>query len=137
VTHAPNEEELALEVTSQTHLSAIPFPCTLKQLAILADRASLFVGGDTGPLHLAAARGTPIVAIFGATLARRNGPFSPEDVVVQDPEAVPDAYYRRANDDRYINVSVDQVRQAIERRLARASKPRPHHYAQTAADGSS
>ncbi|MBI3950770.1 MAG: lipopolysaccharide heptosyltransferase I [Acidobacteria bacterium] len=136
VTHAPDEEELAWQVTEGGRPSAIAFPCTLKQLAVLADRASLFVGGDTGPLHLAAARGAPIVAIFGATLARRNGPFFPDDVVVQDPDAMPEAYYRRSNDDHYINVPLDQVQQAIERRLARASKAQPNQDARTATDGS-
>jgi len=135
VTHAPDEERLAQEVISATRHSAISFPCTLKQLAVLADRAALFLGGDTGPLHLAAARETPIVAIFGPTPARRNGPFSPEDVVVQDPQAAPNAYYRRINDDQYINVSVDQVKRAIERRLARASKPQSDQCARTATDG--
>jgi ADP-heptose:LPS heptosyltransferase len=109
----------------------------LKQLAVLADRAALFIGGDTGPLHLAAARGTPIVAIFGPTPARRNGPFSPEDIVVQDPQAEPNAYYRRLDDDNYINVSVNQVKEAIERRLAHASRPQSHQYAHATADAAS
>lgn len=122
VTHAPDEVGVAHEVAEGAPRSAIPFPCTLKQLAVLADRAALFVGGDTGPLHLAAARRTPIVAIFGPTPGRRNGPFSPEDVVVQDPQARPRAYYRRRDDDHYINVSVDQVKDAIARRLARAGR---------------
>lgn len=138
VTHAPDEEKLAWEVTSGTRLSALPFTCTLKQLAVLADRATLFVGSDTGPLHLAAARGTPIVAIFGPTPPQRNGPFSPADIVVQDSQAEASPYYRRrVNDEHYITVSVEQVKQAIERRMASASKPQPNQQARTAANGAS
>lgn len=119
ITHAPGEEALAEEVRRRARGSAIPFACTLKQLAVLADRARLFIGGDTGPLHLAAARRTPIVAIFGPTPAGRNGPFSPHDIVVQDPRAEVSPYYRRrGNDESYIAVPVDEVKRAIERRLS-------------------
>jgi heptosyltransferase I len=58
------------------------FPTTLTQFIALAKRARLFVGGDTGPLHLAAACQTPIVGIFGPTDPARNGPFSREDLAV-------------------------------------------------------
>lgn len=133
VTHAPDEQMLAQEVVARCRDSVIPLCCTLKQLAALADRASLFVGGDTGPMHLAAARGTPIVAIFGPTVARRNGPFSPEDVIVQQEQRRASAYYQRGQDDDYINVSEDEVRQAIERRLARVSQFGPHKFARTVA----
>ncbi|SEO72850.1 glycosyltransferase family 9 protein [Propionispora vibrioides] len=48
---------------------------TLKQLAYLIRRSQAFVGGDTGPMHLAAATGAPVVALYGPTDANRNGPF--------------------------------------------------------------
>lgn len=59
------------------------FPTTIRQLAPLARKAKLFIGGDSGPLHIAAAAGTPILGIFGPTLPERNGPFRPSDVVVR------------------------------------------------------
>jgi heptosyltransferase-1 len=48
---------------------------TLKELAFLMKGASCFVGGDTGPMHLAAAVQTPVVALFGPTDPGRNGPY--------------------------------------------------------------
>ena len=48
----------------------------------LAAQAALIVSGDTGPLHIAAAVGTPVVALFGPTNPRRNGPWAPDDVTV-------------------------------------------------------
>lgn len=48
---------------------------TLKQLAYLIRRSQAFVGGDTGPMHLAAATGAPVVALYGPTDTNRNGPF--------------------------------------------------------------
>ena len=48
---------------------------TIPQLTSLLRRCALFVGGDTGPLHLAAALNTPVVALFGPTNPARNGPW--------------------------------------------------------------
>jgi heptosyltransferase-1 len=50
---------------------------SLKQLAYLIKSSKAFVGGDTGPMHLAAAIGTPVVALYGPTDTNRNGPFGP------------------------------------------------------------
>lgn len=58
------------------------FATTLPQLAALLARARLFVGGDSAPLHLAVACGTPTVAIFGPTSPRRLGPLDPHDISV-------------------------------------------------------
>lgn len=56
---------------------------SLKQTAGLIRSAALFVGGDTGPLHIAAAVGTPCVALFGAADPARTGPFGSAHVVVR------------------------------------------------------
>ena len=42
----------------------------------------IVVSGDTGPLHLAAAAGTPVVGLYGPTPPERNGPWDPRDVTV-------------------------------------------------------
>ena len=51
-------------------------PTTLRELAALLDRCSVMVGGDTGPVHLAAARGVPVVGIYGGSDPKRNGPIT-------------------------------------------------------------
>ncbi len=50
-------------------------PTSLRELARLLRDAALVVGGDTGPLHLAAALGTPVVGLYGPTNPARNGPY--------------------------------------------------------------
>ena len=45
------------------------------ELRALADRAAVYIGGDSGPLHIAATTQTPIVALFGPTLAERSMPW--------------------------------------------------------------
>ena len=53
-------------------------PSTLPQLIALTRRAALAIGGDTGPLHLAAALGRRTIALFGPTDPARNGPHFPQ-----------------------------------------------------------
>jgi len=56
---------------------------TLRELAAVARRARLFISSDTGPLHLAAAVGTPCIGLFGPWPAERNGPYGPQHLAIQ------------------------------------------------------
>lgn len=95
LTGAPNERTAVDAVKSA---AGVPVrdrvgELSLKQTAGLLRTARVFVGGDTGPLHMAVAVGTPVVALFGAADPRRTGPYgAPESVVVH---AVPCSPCRR------------------------------------------
>ena len=52
-------------------------PTAIADVVALARGAALMVSGDTGPTHIAAAVGTPIVGIYGPTRPERNGPWRP------------------------------------------------------------
>ncbi len=56
---------------------------SLRELAAITRQAAMFVGSDTGPLHLAVAVNTPSVGMFGPMPAERNGPYGPRHVPVQ------------------------------------------------------
>jgi lipopolysaccharide heptosyltransferase I len=56
---------------------------TLAQLAVLLRQANLVITNDSGPMHLAAAVGTPVVAIFGPTDPRKVGPFGLGHIVLK------------------------------------------------------
>jgi heptosyltransferase-1 len=58
---------------------------SLMELAALLERADLVVGGDTGPIHIAAAVGTPTVSLFRVTDAERNGPRGEDHIRLQAP----------------------------------------------------
>lgn len=58
-------------------------PTTLTELASLARRAKLFIGSDTGPLHIAAAVGAPCVGLYGPWPAKRHGPYGPKNIALQ------------------------------------------------------
>ena len=78
VAWGPGERGLAEQVGAE-----IAPGTTFRELAYLLKRASLVIGGDTGPLHLAAALGTPIIGLYGPTDPRRNGPYGQLERVVE------------------------------------------------------
>jgi len=120
VTFGPGEESLAQAVTSQARSGAVRLQeSTLKQFVALARRAALFVGGDTGPLHLAAASGTPIVSLFGPTSPERNGPFDPRDISVgRELWCRTECHRRNCWHWECMDIAVKDVKQAVLRRLA-------------------
>jgi len=65
---------------------ALAPPTDLDELAAVTRRASVMVAGDTGPLHLAAAVGTPCVGLYGPTSAARNGPYGAGHRVLAAPD---------------------------------------------------
>ncbi len=75
----PGDAALAAAITAAA--AAPPVDLTgktsLKQLAHIIKNARALVGGDTGPMHLAAALATPVVALHGPTDTIRNGPYGP------------------------------------------------------------
>jgi lipopolysaccharide heptosyltransferase II len=64
-------------------LTELPSDIDLVVLAAVLERLSLFITGDTGPMHLAAAVGTPVLAIFGPSLPTRYAPVSPRSRIVR------------------------------------------------------
>ncbi len=118
----PGEQDLASAVVAASDGAAIAAPQTgLGDLVALMHQAALFVGGDTGPMQLAAAVGTPTVAIFGPTDPSRNGPWHPADETISRYNTC-ECHYRR--ECRRANwcleeIAVDDVVEAIDRRLAR------------------
>ena len=69
------EEARAIVGTERAGRAALAPPTNLDELLAVLRRASVVVAGDTGPLHLAAALGTPCVGLYGPTSAERNGPY--------------------------------------------------------------
>jgi ADP-heptose:LPS heptosyltransferase len=119
LTGSPGEEGLISEVLRRSGSTRARYsPTTLVQFIALARRARLFVGGDTGPLHLAAVVATPVVGIFGPTDPVRNGPFAPDDIALSN--LGPINHTRRAPSPAYLpGISVETVLAAITKRLAR------------------
>ena len=92
----PGERALAEAVAVASNGAALVAPeTTIADVVAIARGARVMVSGDTGPLHIAGAVGTPLVALFGPTLADRNGPWSPRDVVIARTDRCSCLYERR------------------------------------------
>jgi lipopolysaccharide heptosyltransferase I len=92
----PGEKEIAESVVREAAGAArLAPPTELRQMIPYLRRARLFVGGDTGPLHIASALGVPVVGIYGPTDPERNGPAGAADRVVVHSVPCGPCYKRR------------------------------------------
>lgn len=96
---------------------------TLSGLAALARRARLFLAGDTGPLHLAAAVGTPCVGLYGPTRPELTGPYGIGHTVIKgDLPAGAGPVGPVMPGDPMAGVDVDRVVAACDTLLGRARR---------------
>jgi lipopolysaccharide heptosyltransferase I len=121
VTYGPGEGELAqtvLEASNSGKARAVSL--SLKGFYELAKRAQVYVGGDTGPTHLAIAAGTPIVGLFGPTEWWRNGSPRPDDICVErvDIDCRTDCHRRACSKWICMDIEVSRVLEAVGNRLA-------------------
>ena len=82
----PGEEGDARAIVGAAAGALLAPPTTLRDLTALARRARLVIAGDTGPLHIAAAAGTPCLGLYGPTSGVRNGPYGAGNRVLQSPD---------------------------------------------------
>jgi len=129
------ESALADAVVGRSDGAAVRAPeTTLGDLLALSSRAALMVSGDTGPLHVAAALGTPIVGLYGPTWPERNGPWHPHDIVISRAAECVCHHKRhclrkgaRTDPSRMCisDIRVEEVAAAVDQRLA-ATVPSRH-----------
>jgi predicted lipopolysaccharide heptosyltransferase III len=135
VTSGPSEPEAAAAVIAdaQARLAGAQrsqvLACgefSLAELRALLDRASLYIGGDSGPLHVAATTGVPIVGLYGPTLPARSAPWRALALITESVDAGPlacrpcDQRVCAPGDFRCLTaITVAQVRDAAERALIR------------------
>jgi len=120
VTHGPSETELAQAVvaassTGHTRIANV----SLKGFYALARRSKVYVGGDTGPTHIAVAAGAPIVGLFGPTEWWRNGSPHAEDICVErtDIDCRVDCHRRACSKWICMDIEVERVVRAVAQRI--------------------
>lgn len=120
VVTGPNENELAEKVAEKnlSHSATLAQP-SLKGFYELVKRAQVYVGGDTGPTHIAVAAGAPIVGIFGPTEWWRNGSPNPADICVErnDIDCRVDCHRRTCSKWICMDIDVETVLAAVSERL--------------------
>ena len=87
---------------------------TLKTLAALYEKTKFLISTDTGPMHMAAAVGTPVIALFGPTAPWRTGPFGSEHKILRSGLNCSPCFKRQCSTiDCMKQISVDQVMDAV------------------------
>jgi heptosyltransferase I len=117
----PGEESLARAVAEASDGAAAIAPRTnMADLVRLARGAAVLVSGDTGPLHVAAAVGTPIVGIYGPTDPARNGPWQARDQTLSRVAECQCVHRRRCRARVWCleDAGIEDVYALVERRLA-------------------
>jgi heptosyltransferase-1 len=119
VIHGPGEEAVADEVCRAAFpATPVKIATTLEELMGLLAHARCVVAADSGPLHLAAALGTPVVGLYGPTDPARNGPFAPGAIIVSRARREEISYKRRTSySAAMLRITVDEVLAATEQCL--------------------
>jgi lipopolysaccharide heptosyltransferase I len=117
----PGEERIAHDVVmASDSAAAVAPPTSIADLVSLAKASSLVISGDTGPLHIAAAVGTPVVGIFGPTDPQRNGPWDERDLTASRYNACACHYERQCRISGWclLDISPREVMHLVDTRLA-------------------
>lgn len=116
------ERAMAERIAAAAPEATVVAPRTsLADLGALCRLARLFVSSDTGPLHLAAAVGTPCVGLFGPVPSERNGPYGRMHACVEPPASLRPAWRDRKTDTRAMaGIDADRVLAACDGLLAKA-----------------
>jgi len=120
VTYGPGEANLADQVVNATTSGrAEARGLSLKGFVALARRAAIYIGGDTGPTHLAVAAGAPVVGLFGPTEWWRNGSPRAADICVErnDIGCRTNCHRRSCSVWICMDIEVERVLQAVGERL--------------------
>src|SRR5205823_4328751 len=117
INFGPGEEKLAAIVEETSHGTARKVSCSVGELIALTRRARLFVGGDTGPMHLASALQIPVLAIFGPTDPARNGPYGTKNIVLRNAASKTSLSHTSEPDIGLLKITPDEVIAAARRLL--------------------
>ncbi|HXV83527.1 MAG TPA: glycosyltransferase family 9 protein [Candidatus Binatia bacterium] len=126
---SPSEKALAKEVEfscafSITNLVGLT---SLKEAVGIIARAKVAVGPDTGLMHVAAAVGTPVVSLWGATSPSRSGPYEFEELVIQGKADCSPCYRKRCPIGRICmqSIGVEAIMAKVELALSHKRKAEP------------
>jgi heptosyltransferase I len=113
----PGEEDIAQAVQAASNGKSHLISCSIAELIALTRGARLFIGGDTGPLHLAAALQIPVVALFGPTDPARNGPYGTRSIVLRNAASKTSLSHTSTPDPGMLRITADEVISAARRQL--------------------
>jgi heptosyltransferase-2 len=123
ITGAGKDRDLSEEIIRKSGREVFDFTgqTTLGQLGALMQEAKIVISADSGPMHIAAAVGKKVIALFGPTSPAITGPYPPEEhiIIQKDVGCEVPCYDKNCQDYRCMQaISVDEVLQKVEGLLA-------------------
>ena len=116
---APGEKEIAGRICAcmNSHAISLVGKTSLRELAALLACCSLFIGNDSGAMHVAAAAGLPVIGIFGSTDPEATAPMTPHFQLIREAVSCSPCFLRRCPVDHrcMTRISVDSVFAAAEK----------------------
>jgi lipopolysaccharide heptosyltransferase I len=112
-----DDESLAKEAVSHSEGKAVSMAgnTDIKEMISLIRKARFMVTNDSGPMHIAAACGVPVVALFGPTSPARTGPYGSGHIVIKADTPCAPCYKKKCKDIRCMeSISVDEVYEKIK-----------------------
>ncbi len=122
----PDDREVAEQVMREmkTEAADLVGACSVGLLPALLQTASLLLSNDSGPMHVAAAVGTPVVALFGPTSPARTGPRGADHLVLRNPVPCSPCFSKRCRNATFLDclkgISPGEVVAAIQQRARRS-----------------
>lgn len=117
-----SEKESIEEITSLMNTECVNLggKTTLPDLAYLYKKACMVITTDSGPMHLAAAVETPVIALFGPTDPKRTGPYGFGHTVIREELSCSPCFLKKCSTKQCMNdISVQQVFAVVEKKLAK------------------
>jgi lipopolysaccharide heptosyltransferase I len=122
----PGEQALAHAVVAASNGAArLAPPTSVPALVALIRGAAVMISGDTGPTHIAAAVGTPLVTLYGPTRVQQNGPLASDDIAISRYECCECQRLRRCRRASMCLLDIDlaEITSALDRRLSNSVRP--------------
>jgi len=118
----PGEEEEALRLKEMSGDGAyLACPTNIPQLFALLRKVPIYIGGDTGVMHLATAAGAQVIAIFGPTDFKINGPYGREHTIIREDVPCSPCKKRDCSDRQcFAPITVEKIVQAVNVVLKRS-----------------
>jgi heptosyltransferase-2 len=124
----PNEKEIAARIQSSMKHRAISLvgQTSMRELAPLFSACSIFIGNDSGAMHVAAAAGLPVIGIFGSTDPEGTSPVSAQFTLIREAPSCSPCFLRRCPVDHrcMTRITVDSVFSAARSLRLAANDPR-------------
>jgi lipopolysaccharide heptosyltransferase I len=125
-----DDDPLAQEVValSRSNLVNLTGRTTLREAIGVIERAKVAVGPDTGLMHIAAALGTPVISLWGATSPQRTGPYGYADLVLQGKAPCVPCRRRTCSIGRIClqSISTEQIGAKVRHALGQERAPATH-----------